>query len=347
MNNVLYFKLSQNKKKLATSSHKTYINFCISLAKYGRGRVSPNPEVGCAIVADNRIIGHSYHKHFGGPHAEINALLSVKEKDKTLLPKSTIYISLEPCNHWGKTGPCTQAILDSGIPHVVFGCYDPNPLMSGKSVEFLQSQGIKVTGPVNETECLQSCKPFVVNQQDKRPYVILKWAESMDGFVSAKEQRTKISNTFSDILVHRWRSEVDAIVVGRKTFFTDLPELTTRLVPGKNPRPIVFSNHPEDRNLLNDTGKSKFSLSNDFSQGKIVNIRQLLQNIYAEGLGILLVEGGPKTIQTFINSQLWDEARVIRSPLLLHTGVAAPALKGKLSNKIKLSGDEINIIRPI
>jgi diaminohydroxyphosphoribosylaminopyrimidine deaminase / 5-amino-6-(5-phosphoribosylamino)uracil reductase len=326
---------------------ENYIRYCLFLAKCGMGHVSPNPPVGAILVNNNRIIGQSYHKVFGGFHAEVNALMDVKDTDKHLIADSTLYVSLEPCNHRGKTPACTELILKNDIKKLVFGCYDPNPLMAGNSITFLKNNGVEVSGPVLESDCQDMIKEFRINILEKRPFIILKLAQSNDFFMGKTGSRIKISSHYSDIVSHQWRSQIDGILVGATTVRTDNPQLTTRFWPGKNPIRILLGRfNPEDQN--------KFKAFNSEAETRIFDLpflennnalRELMTELYRQKIGILMVEGGARTLESFYKEGLWDEARIITNThLRLGIGIPAPTIIGRLINTLVLDKDIIHYI---
>jgi len=324
------------------------MKYCFFLAEKAIGNVSPNPLVGALLVHNHRIIGEGYHNHFGGPHAEVKALQSVSQGDRHLIPESTLYVSLEPCNHFGKTPPCTQLIHTSGIRKLYFSCVDPNPTMQGKSISWMRQQGIEVYGPVLEEMGRKLIRPFATNVQLERPYVILKFAQTADAFIAQMEQRTKISNEITDLLVHRWRSECDAIAIGKNTLLIDDPLLSTRLWPGKSPVPVLFGGveeHEKSNHRLFARSPKVIELKQS-GQEPATNLKEQLHGLYKLGIGILMVEGGAKTIQGFISAELWDEARVITNrSMTLGSGIPAPSLRGKLENSFTLGSDHICILQ--
>ena len=275
------------------------------LAKNGEGRVSPNPMVGAVITYDDRIIGEGFHAFYGGPHAEVNAINSVKAEDRHLLKDSTIYVSLEPCAHHGKTPPCADLIVKTGIPNVVVGCLDPNPLVSGKGINILENDGIKVTTGVLEAECKEINKKFIKSQSSDKPYIILKWAQSSDGFMATFNEKNelipvKFSSSLSSVWVHRLRSSVDAILVGSNTEKIDKPLLNVRFWGGKSPQKIVVSGN--------------------------MDCDKLVRKLRKEGITSLIVEGGSKLLESFISQQLFDEIRIETALLPLGKGLKAPEL---------------------
>ena len=292
---------------------------CLQLARCGEAGAPPNPMVGAVIVCDGRIIGEGYHRRCGGPHAEVNAINSVKEKD--LLSRSTIYVSLEPCAHYGKTPPCADLIIETGIRRVVIGCTDPFAKVNGLGIKKLREAGCKVQVGVLEQECRELNRRFFTFHEKHRPWIILKWAQSNDGFIG-KDERVILSNALTQTLVHRLRARSGAILVGTNTALQDNPTLTTRLWPGPNPLRLTI-----DRNgILPPTLHLK-----DNSTPTVIysheSIEEILADLYARGIQSLLVEGGAKLLQSFIDKGLWDEARIETAPLCLGQGTKAPTLK--------------------
>ena len=304
-----------------------YMTRCIQLAQCGRYHAAPNPMVGAVIVCDGRIIGEGYHIRCGGPHAEVNAVRSVHPKDKDLLQRATIYVSLEPCSHYGKTPPCADLIISCGIPRVVVGCVDPFSEVSGRGIQKLRDAGISVTVGVLEQECLALNRRFIVNHTEKRPYVILKWAQSSDRFIdrlrsSSQEAPVVFSTSESSMLVHRQRAGVQAIMVGRRTALLDNPSLTVRHWPGDSPLRIVIDRDlslPEELHLFDGTVPTLvFTACTDVPVRQGVEfvtldfkhpvLPQLLAELYARRVQSLLVEGGAALLQSFIDAGLWDEA---------------------------------------
>ena len=296
-----------------------YMRRCLQLARCGEARAPPNPMVGSVFVCDSRIIGEGYHRRCGGPHAEVNAINSVKERD--LLSRSTIYVSLEPCAHYGKTPPCADLIIETGIRRVVIGCTDPFAKVNGLGIKKLQEAGCEVQVGVLEQECRELNRRFFTFHEKHRPWIILKWAQSNDGFIG-KDERVILSNALTQTLVHRLRARSGAILVGTNTALQDNPTLTTRLWPGPNPLRLTI-----DRNgILPPTLHLK-----DNSTPTVIysheSIEEILADLYARGIQSLLVEGGAKLLQSFIDKGLWDEARIETAPLCLGQGTKAPTLK--------------------
>lgn len=282
-----------------------YMRRALQLAKGGEGRVAPNPMVGAVVGADGRIIGEGFHRTYGGPHAEVNAIASVKEEDRHLLKESTIYVTLEPCSHYGKTPPCSKLIIETGIPRVVIGAPDPNPLVAGRGVKMMREAGIEVTENVLKEECFEINKRFMTAHTTVRPWIQLKWAQSADGFIAAYDQDgnlkpVKISSSLSSVWMHRERANVEAIMVGSNTRKIDNPRLDVRFWGGKNPK-VIDCRHDMD-------------------------CLQFVEMLRKEGITSLMVEGGAKLLQSFIKDGLYDEIRVEESPKLIGEGVKSPRL---------------------
>ncbi|MFM9074932.1 MAG: bifunctional diaminohydroxyphosphoribosylaminopyrimidine deaminase/5-amino-6-(5-phosphoribosylamino)uracil reductase RibD [Bacteroidota bacterium] len=336
-------------------THELYMRRAIELARNGAGSVSPNPMVGCVIVHQNRIIGEGWHQRFGGPHAEVEAIRSVKEKH--LLPEAVLYVSLEPCAHHGKTPPCADLIIGHSIQEVVIGTIDPNPLVGGKGAALLEEAGIQVTSGVLEQDCRELNKRFITRMEKKRPWILLKWAETGDGFIARSDGSSKwISNSSSRQLVHKLRSEVDAVLVGAGTAATDDPALTVREWQGRNPVRVVI-----DPNLRLATGLKLFdgSLktlhynlkeSGGTEQHVMIKLSEenflssLLADLLNRNIGSVLVEGGTKTLQGFIDANLWDEAWCFRSPSTFGSGIKAPVLSAGLYQECEMGGDRLQIV---
>lgn len=326
-----------------------YIKRCIQLAKNGLGTTYPNPLVGCVIVYDNKIIGEGWHKKSGEPHAEVNAVNSVK--NKSLLKKATIYVSLEPCSHFGKTPPCADLIIDSGIPNIVIGTLDPNEKVAGKGVKKLIEAGRNVTIGILEEECAELNKRFFTFHQKKRPYIILKWAESKDGFIAPahKEEQKAIwiTNVYSRQWVHKWRSEEQAILVGCQTVIDDNPKLTIRDWTGINPIRIVLdqNNQISKESHIFDNQAKTFVVSKKNIDYTKNTTEQIVKFAFENNLQSIIIEGGTHTLQSFIDQNLWDEARIFIGANILENGKKAPLLNSKLSKKISILDDELLILK--
>ena len=320
--------------------------------------------VGCVIVTGGRVIGEGFTSPYGGPHAEVNAINSVR--DKSALREATLYVSLEPCSHFGKTPPCTQLILDSGIKEVVIGIGDPHSKVAGKGIEQLREGGCKVITPVLEQPCRAHHKRFLTFHEKGRPYIILKWAQSQDGFLAPDPDKRGgdakpywISNPLSRQLVHQWRSEEQGILVGAQTVIADNPSLTVRDWGGKDPVRIVWDTHGQlggEFNLFNQEGRTLVATSrpDGSGPGEVVPLPgeasdspglAVLQALHQKDIQSVLVEGGARTLQTFIQEGLWDEARVFSGPVTLGSGIAAPRLNGRLVGSEFIGNDLLSYYR--
>lgn len=320
-----------------------FMRRCLDLARHGLGKVSPNPMVGAVVVHQGKIVGEGYHRKYGEPHAEVNAIASVK--DEALLRDATIYVSLEPCSHYGKTPPCVELILKKHIPRVVVACLDPYPEVAGRGINMLCDGGVEVVTGVLEKEALELNKTYMTSLWLKRPYICLKWAQSLDGFLDRMRSDASLPPVlFSSPLmlqqVHKKRSEVDAIMVGTRTAILDNPSLTVRHWSGKSPVRVVIDRNltiPEGYHLLNGqtptlvfTAKEKENVPNtdyiriDF-EGDV--LRQVLHHLNERRLQSLLVEGGAFLLTRFLEEELWDELQVETAPVYLGEGVKAPVLK--------------------
>lgn len=282
-----------------------YMRRALQLARAGREYAAPNPMVGAVLVADGVIIGEGYHRRCGGPHAEVNAIRMAQKTDSRKIPSSTIYVTLEPCAHYGKTPPCAQLIIDSAIPRAVVGCRDPFAKVDGLGIKMLQDAGIEVVVGVLEKECMALNRRFMTYHSQHRPFVTLKWAQSRDGYIDRLrevgdgQQPCIFSSAQTQQICHRRRAEHDAILVGWRTNELDSPSLTTRLWPGKNPLKVVVQRQSP---------------------------QEVLDDLFERGVQSLLVEGGAKTLQSFIDAGLWDEAYIEVADWSLHEGVKAPKM---------------------
>ena len=343
------------------NNHEDYIARCIELAKNGFGTTYPNPMVGSVIVYNGEIIGEGWHQKAGEPHAEVNAIRSVK--DPSLLDKATIYVSLEPCSHFGKTPPCCDLIIKNKIPNVVIGTVDSNIKVAGNGIKRLQEAGANVIVGILEKECYELNQRFFTFHEKKRPYIILKWAETQDGFIAPLQKEEQkpvwITNINSRQLVHKWRTEEQAILVGTQTVIDDNPKLNARDWEGNNPvRVVIDQNHRipktahvfdnQTKTIVFSNKKSTPSFENtilefiDFQQ----NIAQkIADKLFQHQIQSVIIEGGTQTLQTFIDANLWDEARVFIGNCTFEKGVKAPILNITPINKEKIGTDELLIIR--
>jgi diaminohydroxyphosphoribosylaminopyrimidine deaminase/5-amino-6-(5-phosphoribosylamino)uracil reductase len=341
--------------------HEKYIYRCIELAGLGLGSVAPNPMVGALLVCDDRIIGEGYHEKYGEPHAEPNCIASVKEAEKQLIPQSTLYVSLEPCSHHGKTPPCADLIISHKIPKVVIGCRDPFPEVNGKGIERLRAAGIDVEVGVFERQCKDLNKRFFTFHIYHRPFIILKWAQSLNNKIAALPggaARSYITNGFTNRLVHKWRSEEAAILVGTNTALADDPELTTRLWKGNNPTRMVVDlklKLPSSLKIFNDKAKTivfntiKHEETNNILHYQVTEdvslVHQIVNALYQLKVQTVIVEGGARLLQSFIEEGMWDEARVITNEeLIIDNGLNAPSLSNqKLLGSQKIFSDQVKI----
>ncbi|NAS30904.1 bifunctional diaminohydroxyphosphoribosylaminopyrimidine deaminase/5-amino-6-(5-phosphoribosylamino)uracil reductase RibD [Flavobacteriaceae bacterium R38] len=349
--------------------HEKYISRCIELAKNGLQSAMPNPSVGAVIVSEGKIIGEGYTSPYGGAHAEVNAINSVSpEKD---LENATIYVSLEPCSHYGKTPPCSDLIIAKGIKNVVIGCVDPFSEVAGKGIERLKKAGCNVVLGVLEKECIVSNKRFFTFHTQKRPYIILKWAQTTDHYIapdntiinSAEAASFLITNQYSRQLVHKWRAEEQSILVGTNTVINDNPKLNTRDWEGKSPLRIIIDqnlritknysiydktiptlmitgNHHDEINTVDNIIYEQI----DFSTNIAI---QICNTLYKHNIQSVIIEGGTQTLQTFINENLWDEARVFTANKSLKKGVKAPKIDGTLIEESNKTGDHLKILKNI
>ena len=334
-----------------------YIRRCIQLASNGIGNAAPNPMVGAVIVCDGKIIGEGYHVICGQAHAEVNAIRSVKQPE--LLKRSTIYVSLEPCSHYGKTPPCADLIVEKGIPRVVIGCQDPFSKVAGRGIQKLKDAGCEVKVGVLEEECKQLIHKFITFNTIKRPYITLKWAESADGFIDKKRtdgHPVRLSSDLSVMMVHKHRAEAAAILVGRRTAKLDNPSLNIRSWYGKNPVRVVLDRNlslPKHLHLFD--GKVPTLVMNAVKSGSETEnveyvqldysrsiLPQIMTELYNRKLQSLLVEGGTQVLQSFIDEGLWDEAYVEQTALVLNDGVEAPTLpRQTVAERIDLFGAHV------
>ena len=320
----------------------------LALAALGLGKTSPNPLVGAVIVYQDEIIGEGYHECYGHAHAEVNAIQSVK--DASLLHKATLYVTLEPCAHFGKTPPCSDLIIGHKIPKVVIGCVDEHDKVCGKGIAKLKAAGCEVSVGVLETECKAHHKRFFTYHTKKRPYIILKWAESKDGFMAPlSKSETKpvwISNSYSRQLVHQWRAEEQAILVGANTVVQDNPSLTTREVEGPNPTRIVIdpkNSLAETYQVFNSDAKTIRLTSVEIDVQKPL-ASEVCNALHTHQINSVIVEGGQKTLQAFMDENLWDEARIFSSDLKLVEGVSNPKISGTLVAETSIGSDCLKIL---
>jgi diaminohydroxyphosphoribosylaminopyrimidine deaminase / 5-amino-6-(5-phosphoribosylamino)uracil reductase len=334
--------------------NEKYMRRCFELANKAKGRVSPNPLVGAVIVHEDKIIGEGYHQLFGAAHAEVNAIASVKNQD--LLSKSTLYVNLEPCTHFGKTPPCTDLILKKRIPRVVLSTPDPNPTVNGSGIKKLRDNKVTVLDGVLRDEGLELNKYFFSQFKKERAHITLKWAQTSDGFIGrnalSKTSSSQISSKMSQVWLHKLRSEIDAILVGINTVIEDDPLLNTRNVPGKSPLRFVIDTKdriPMDSKLISDQSPV-IVLSNKNEEGpnwqKVDCGMKGVYNCLFEQLALnnclsILVEGGTKTLNGFIKENLWDEAYVLKSQIVWTQGIVAPPLNHESRSTSQLEDTEL------
>lgn len=324
-----------------------YIKRCIQLGSNALGTARPNPMVGALVVYKDQIIGEGYTSPYGGPHAEVNAINSVA--DKSLLPHSKLYVTLEPCSHYGKTPPCSQFIIAHNIPQVIIGCVDDNPEVAGKGIEHLITSGCDVNVGIEEQLCKFHHRRFFTFHNKKRPYIILKWAQTLDGIIAPKMKNEKvplwISNKTSRQLVHKWRSEEQAILVGANTVMQDNPSLTVRDWLGHNPLRIVIDSHnslDKTHIIFNDEAETIHLTPETIDFSKNV-AEQVCEILYSKNISSVIIEGGVKTLQQFINEELWDEARVFIGNTNIANGVYAPHFEGRLISEQQIKNDLLKI----
>lgn len=327
---------------------------CLELAVKGLGNVAPNPMVGCVIVCDGEIVAEGYHEFYGGPHAEPNA---IKQVGDAILKKSTLYVTLEPCSHHGKTPPCADLIINKGVKKVVIGNLDSNPLVSGRGIQKLKEAGIELEYRVLDKECKELNKRFFTFHEKKRPYIILKWAQTQDGFISRiplpkNKEDNWITGKESKDLVHQWRGEESAILIGYNTALVDNPLLTTRLVEGKNPVRLIIDKNldlPHNLNIFNNDVKTivfNSIKSSDDDNIRYVRIdfqnmiQEILNECYVLNISSVIIEGGTKTINEFIKKNTWDEARLFVNPnKVFKQGIASPVISFNQSAPTQIGDD--------
>jgi diaminohydroxyphosphoribosylaminopyrimidine deaminase/5-amino-6-(5-phosphoribosylamino)uracil reductase len=345
-----------------TETDKRYMARCLELAAQGLGRVAPNPVVGAVLVHGDRIIGEGYHMQYGEAHAEVNCINAVRPEDRGLIAASTLYVSLEPCAHHGKTPPCSDLIIRMNIPRIVVGCRDPFSEVNGKGIEKLRAAGREVIEGVLEQECRRINKRFFCFHMKHRPYIVLKWAQTADGFAGCgdKDMRLKISSPETDRMVHKWRSEEAGIMVGTNTALMDNPSLDNRLWTGKSPVRVVLDQAlrlPRQLNIFNGM-QPTIILNNirDEEEGNLLLVKlrgdgsvveQIVATCHAMQLQSILVEGGPRLLQAFIAEGLWDEARIITgTKIFSREGLKAPELHAQKTGSEQCGPDIIDWYEP-
>jgi diaminohydroxyphosphoribosylaminopyrimidine deaminase/5-amino-6-(5-phosphoribosylamino)uracil reductase len=334
-------------------NHSQYMRRALELAEWGRGYVSPNPMVGCVIVHENKIIGEGWHKEYGGPHAEVHAVNSVE--NQALLSESTVYVTLEPCAHWGKTPPCANLLVEKKVKKVIIAASDSNPLVGGKGIEIVRNGGIEVETGILEKEARWQNRRFFTQIEKQRPYVILKWAQTQDGFVARENYDSKwISNPQSRQLVHKWRAEEDAILVGKNTAAYDNPRLDVRDWVGKNPVRVVLDSKlelPKELNLFDQSVptlifnavKNETKENLEWIQLSEISPETILKELHSRKIQSLIVEGGTQVLHHFFETGLWDEARVFTAPIVFERGISAPTLNQNSSETLSIGTDRLDI----
>ena len=337
-------------------NHNFFLNKCIELAKNGIGYVSPNPLVGCVIVYNDKIIGQGYHETYGGSHAEVNAINNVKEKK--LLRNSTLYVNLEPCSHFGKTPPCCDLIIKYKIPKVVIGCKDTFSLVNGQGIERMKNAGIEVIEDVLLEESVYLNRRFFTFNDKKRPYIIIKYAKSIDGFIAPTNQKEPfwMTSEFSKKLVHKWRADEDSILVGRKTCHVDNPQLNVRFCKGENPKRIIIDPFLKLNKKLKIFNSNSHTFVFNFLSNKLLRgstfvkldknnfLSQLLDYLYRIKIQSIIIEGGAYTINSFLEAGYWDEARIFTSPIKLKSGIYSPIVNGTTFSESNIGNDKLDII---
>jgi diaminohydroxyphosphoribosylaminopyrimidine deaminase/5-amino-6-(5-phosphoribosylamino)uracil reductase len=341
--------------------HQIYMRRCIELALRGAGAVSPNPMVGSVIIAEGKIIGEGYHQKYGEPHAEMNAVADVIKNHphaEDILKRATLYVNLEPCAHFGKRPPCADLIIRYQIPRVIVGCRDPFNLVDGKGIEKLKEAGVNVVENVLLAECLELNRRFFTRVQKQRPYIILKWAQTSNHFFAPIDGTQRwISSTASKRLVHKWRAEEDAVLIGRKTAMADDPQLNVRLWNGLNPVRIVIDKNlqlPSSLKLFDQSQPTivfnsiKTELKGNIKYLELENFDNLLPEMICYQLYLMdeqsiIIEGGANTISTFIKAGLWDEARIFTANTNWQTGISAPKIAGQLFSSESIEEDKLEI----
>jgi diaminohydroxyphosphoribosylaminopyrimidine deaminase/5-amino-6-(5-phosphoribosylamino)uracil reductase len=342
--------------------HQVYMQRCLDLAALGLGKVSPNPMVGAVIVYEDKIIGEGYHQQYGQAHAEVNAVndaLARFDNAAELFKQSTIYVSLEPCAHYGKTPPCADLLIKHRFAKVVIGCRDPFDKVDGKGIEKLQAAGIEVVVGVLEDECKWLNRRFFTRVQKQRPYVILKWAQTADEFFAPDDNKQFwITGPESRKLVHQWRGEEDAILVGKNTVAIDNPQLNVRYGDGRPPKRVVIDRRLElkpDPNVFDQSvetlifneiktavdGKNKYIALEDFDR---YVPQYILYQLYLQDVQSVIIEGGAYTLNTFIDAGVWDEARVFTGEATLRSGIKAPKINGIIASEIPSGTDHLLIL---
>jgi diaminohydroxyphosphoribosylaminopyrimidine deaminase/5-amino-6-(5-phosphoribosylamino)uracil reductase len=344
-------------KKQDHHTEEFFMQRALELAMLGQGSVSPNPMVGAVVVYDGKVIGEGWHQKYGQAHAEVNAVNAVS--DKSLLKKSTVYVTLEPCSHFGKTPPCADMLIHEQVKKVVVANLDTNPLVSGEGIKKLRAAGLEVVTGILHDQGREINKRFFTFVERQRPYIILKWAETSDGFIARKNYDSKwISHELSRQLVHKWRTEEDAVLVGMRTAQQDNPQLNVRDWSGRDPIRIVidrFLKLSDSLNFFDGSQRTiRYNVLKHEEHPNLSLIRldendflpDLVRDLYKQKIQSVIIEGGTQTLQSFIDAGLWDEARVFVSSKNFQSGIAAPVLKGKLVAEEKIQSDVLRFLHP-
>ena len=325
-----------------------YMSKCILLARNNKSKYYPNPSVGCLIVKNNHVISEGVTSNYGGNHAEVNTINNVKNKQD--LKGSTLYVTLEPCSHYGKTPPCVELISKYEISHVVIGTIDISSKVNGNGIKFLKNKDIKVTVGILEKECKNLHRNFLHFNSHKRPYIILKWAQTLDNFIAPTNKSDSkpfwISSIKSRKLVHKWRSEEHAILIGYNTALSDNPSLTVRHVKGNNPIRIILDDKnslDKDLNVFNGESET-LVIENFLKENNLGNY--ICEFLHKNKIQSIIIEGGKKTLDLFIKNNIWDEARIFTNDIKLINGVPSPKIEGAIKSKYKIGEDELKIIYP-
>ena len=325
---------------------------CFDLARLGQAYTRQNPPVGAVVLHRNQVVGEGFHQRYGDSHAEVNALKDVDSKLSGALD-TVLYVSLEPCSHYGKTPPCSNLIIERKIPKVMVAVRDPNPEVNGRGIQKLKRHNVAVIEGLNTEKAKQIIRPFSIIQKKQRPYIILKWAQSLDGYIGKENQQIKISNAISDRLVHKWRYESDIILIGTKTAIIDRPRLSNRLWYGKSPVKAIIDRTGKvglDHPIFEDSNQTivytALAQNTHIFNAVVIDfttniIPQILKHLFQTGAETLFVEGGSKTLKSFLDLGAWDECRIIESPKILGTGIVGPSKPSGLKNVATLSGDRI------
>ena len=332
-------------------THEFYMSRCIEIANKAKGRTYPNPNVGCVIVHNKKIISEACSSKYGGPHAELNAINMVENKNK--LKSSTLYVTLEPCSHFGKTPPCCNLITKHKIPNVVIGTHDNSSKVNGKGIEHLKKNETKVIVGILEKKCKALHKNFLHFNKEHKPYIILKWAQSNDNYISPKNKLESkpfwISNIKSRQLVHKWRSEEHSILIGYNTVIEDDPVLNVRNFSGENPTRIVIDREnalSKNHKVFNNQSKTIVISKRDIGYSKKYISDEICDFLYKKKIQSVIVEGGKKTLDDFINNGNWNEARIFKSKMIIKEGIKAPKINGKVISEESIGDDIIIVMKP-